>query len=107
MLNWDGHDATVHCSSTLGGQVVVQVTCSNATPAAFPLAYVEKRLRGQLVRDPAAQADILARLQNLRRLVTAKQDTPSRQRGRLSDPPTRALRRQRLVKADTAAEAGR
>ena len=88
VVAWNGHDVTVHCSSALGGGVVVQVMCSTSTPAAFPLAYVEARLRGQVVRDPVAAADILHRLQNINGLLAKRSDTPSRQRGHLNDAPT-------------------
>ena len=93
VLDWDDHDVTVHCSNAFGGGVIVQVMCSTATPAAFPLSYVEARLRGHVVRDPEAQADILRRLENINLLLAKRCDTPSRQRGRLGDQqPSRETR---------------
>lgn len=83
VVDIDGHDITAHCSSTIDGDVIVQLMCSNASRTVHPVEEVEAHLRGQVVKDPVEEADICRRLDGLIELLNRRNAAPGRHRGYL------------------------
>ena len=83
VLNWKNHAVTAHLTTGAAGSVVVQFMCNRGPQLRMTRAEVEPLLLGIVVPDPAHEAEILRMLRELTADLTARQDAPHRQRGRI------------------------
>jgi hypothetical protein len=80
VIDWAGAEVTVHLGNFTSGKVSVQFVCRSGHSISLTRRQVRPLLRYKVIRDPVREREVLARLEEINRLV-ASQDTPDRQRG--------------------------
>ena len=83
VINWKNHAVTVHLSNLPSGDVGLMFMCGGGEERVMTRAEVEPLLLGIVVPDPAHEAEICRMLRELTADLTARQDAPHRQRGRI------------------------
>lgn len=83
VIDWKGHAITVHLSNHSDGRIGVLFMCSGSPCVAMTRAKIAPLVLGVVVPDPEGEAKILRKLQALIERHADRNDTPSRQRGRL------------------------
>lgn len=84
VIDWHGHAITVHCGNFADGTISVQFMCGALKAISMQRAKVEKLLLGKVVPDPAAEARFSRKLQEVVAMFKAMEDSPERQRGRIT-----------------------
>jgi hypothetical protein len=80
-FDWFGSEVVAHLGNLSDGRVSVNLMCNAGRTVAFIRREIRPMLRYKVIRDPEVQAELTAKLQELVRLVSARKDTPDRQRG--------------------------
>jgi hypothetical protein len=80
-IDWFGSEVVAHLGNLSEGRVSVNLMCNAGRTVAFTRREIRPMLRYKVIPDPVAKVELTARLQELVRLVSARKDTPDRQRG--------------------------
>jgi hypothetical protein len=81
VLDWFGSEVVAHLGNLSDDRVSVNLMCNAGRTVTFTRREIRPMLRYKVIRDPEVQAELTAKLQELVRLVSARKDTPDRQRG--------------------------
>ena len=81
VIDWFGSEVVAHLGNLIDGRVSVHLMCNAGRDFAFTRREIRPMLRYKVIPDPVVRAELTAKLQELVRLVAARNDTPGRQRG--------------------------